>query len=56
MNEQETWKVMSEIQSFVKKYGCKTFKDSLLEFDKDTYELIFFPQTISEKCFLTNKQ
>ena len=53
--EMLSYDTMANVIEFVKKYGCKEFKNSLKSFNNDIYEEIFFPQTKSAKCYLTNR-
>jgi hypothetical protein len=54
--ERYSYQIMSEIVDYIKLYGCNTFKNELKSFNKNTYEEIFFPQTKSKECYLTNRK
>lgn len=55
-NEMLTYTTMSDVVEFVKRLGATEFKKELKQFNNDIYEEIFFPQTESTKCFLTNRK
>jgi hypothetical protein len=54
--ERSTYQVMSQIVDYVKVYGCNTFKNELKEFNHNTYDEIFFPQTKIKECYLTSRK